>query len=77
MAKILYVKRVTTGTYPQGTNFAKGDYIPTEVHFWAKLATGAMIELTKSMIWVLSGRKGAKRVSQKDLDLCQGKDLKL
>lgn len=76
MAKILYVKKVTTGVYAQGINFIKGDYIPTETHFFAKLVTGAIIELTKSMIWALSGREGAKRVSQKDLDLCQGKDLK-
>lgn len=43
----------------------------------AKLATGAVVEITKAVIWALSGRKGAKRVSQKDLDLCRGKDLKI
>lgn len=77
MAKIINVKRVEIGRTAFGTNYTKGDYVATETHFMAKLATGALVELTKAIIWTLSGRKGAKRVSQKDLDLCRGKDLKI
>lgn len=75
MAKIINVKRVETGKTSFGTNYSKGDYVATETHFMAKLATGAVVELTKAIIWTLSGRKGATRVSQKDLDLCKGKDI--
>ena len=77
MAKIKYVKKVETGRTAFGTNYTKGDYVAKETHYMAKLVTGAVVEIAKATIWLLSGRNGAKRVSQKDLDLCRGKDLDL
>ena len=75
MSKIKRIDRVETGRYTYGTNFVKGDYIPTETHFIVRPLGKAAFEVARTVI--LSFFPGKKRVSQNMLESFKGKDADL
>ena len=75
MNKIKRIDRVETGRYVHGTNFVKGDYIPTIVSFIVHVFGEAPFETKREKI--LSNFPGRKRVTQSMLDSFKGKDPKI
>ncbi len=69
------VERVKTRRYTHGTNYVKGDYIPTTVFYVVYLVGGAVFETTREKI--LSCHPGRKRVTEPMLDSFKGKDAKV
>ena len=72
MSKIKRVDRVETGRYTFGTNFKKGDYIPTIVSFIVHVFGEAPFEVERGEI--LRHFPGKQRVSQSMLDSFKSKD---
>lgn len=72
MSKIKRIDRVETGRYTFGTNFKKGDYIPTIVSFIVHVFGEAPFEVERGEI--LKHFPGRKRVTQSMRDSFKGKD---
>ena len=75
MAKIKNIERVQEGRYTFGTNFKKGDYIPTIVSFIVHVIGGAPFEVGRDKL--LSFSPGRKRVTETFLNSFKGKDAKI
>ena len=69
------IDRVEVGRYTFGTNFTKGDYIPTIVYFFVHVFGEAPFEVERGKI--LSHFPGRKRVTQTMLDSFKGKDANI
>ena len=72
MAKIKRIDRVETGRYVHGTNYVKGDYIPTIVSFIVHVFGGAPFEVGRDKL--LSFSPGRKKITEAFLDTFKGKD---
>ena len=69
------VERVEEGRYTYGTNFVKGDFIPTIVSFVAYVIGDAPFEVGRDKI--LSHFPGRQRITQTMLDSFKGKDANI
>lgn len=75
MAKILKAwRQQSIGRYAHGTNFKKGDYIPTSTNYFAKIAGGAIVELSAEL---LRSFLGVKRITDNRLNEAVGKESNL
>lgn len=75
MAKIKRIDRVETGRYVHGTNYVKGDYIPTIVSFIVHVFGSAPFEVGRDKL--LSFSPGRKNVTETFLNSFKGKDAKI
>ncbi len=73
--KIKRIDRVETGRYTFGTNFTKGDYIPTIVSFIVHVFGEAPFEVGRDKL--LSFSPGRKNVTETFLNSFKGKDSKI
>lgn len=77
--KIIYVIAEKVGRFAQGTNFGKGDYIPTTVEYFAKTAKG-FVNLSRDQVLKMLEEEGlpnVKHITERMLSLLRGKDLPL
>ena len=75
MNKIKRIDRVEIGRYTFGTNFVKGDFIPTMKHFIVHVFGGAPFEVGRDKL--LSFSPGRKNVTETFLNSFKGKDSKI
>lgn len=69
------IDRVETGRYTFGTNFKKGDYIPTIVSFIVHVFGEAPFEVGRDKL--LSFSPGRKKITETFLDTFKGKDTNI
>lgn len=69
------IDRVETGRYTYGTNFKKGDFIPTMVSFIVHVFGEAPFEVKREKL--LSFSPGRKNVTETYLESFKGKDAKI
>lgn len=65
------------GRYAQGSSFSKGDFIQDDNRgkFLVRLATGAIIVVSRLVILALCGKKPNQHVTGNDLNNLNGKEI--
>lgn len=70
---IEFVEKIQIGSYVKGTNFVKGDYIPLETSFIARVKGLGQVEIPREGI--LKNFPGRIRITDKLLASLKGMDI--